>query len=532
MTKQGNLDTAETLLASALDGGSMGELLVDALERFGDRPAFIDDGLTTTYDELKAKISRAIQFLASLGLKKGDVVAQLSDNRTDVFAIVAAGYISGLSSVSLHGMGSLDDQAYILADAEAKVLIVSPGYASHAVQLGSRLGGALRCYAHGAADGLVDFWAECAGAAVEPLRPVGVGSDIVRLAYTGGTTGAPKGVMLSNRSLVTNLILFMSGMEWPDHVRYLCPTPISHGGGSLILPTLCRGGAFMLHRGFDPGRFIDAVENEGVNMCFLVPTMLYSLLDYPRTRTADFSGLHSLLYGAAPMNPARLREALDLFGPVLVQSYGQTESPNSILTLTRNDHLGGGNARLASAGKPYAGISVRILDDDDKEVDRGEVGELCVRGPLVMSGYWRQPELTAEALRSGWLHTGDMARQDDEGYFYLVDRKKDMIISGGFNVYPGEVERVIASHPSVAAVGVIGVPDPKWGEAVKAVVVVKAGRSVDAHELQALVRDKKGATNVPKSVDFVEKLPVTGLGKPDKKALRQLYWGSETRNVS
>jgi fatty-acyl-CoA synthase len=149
-----------------------------------------------------------------------------------------------------------------------------------------------------------------------------------------------------------------------------------------------------------------------------------------------------------------------------------------------------------------------------------------------MSGYWRQPELTAEALRSGWLHTGDMARQDDEGYFYLVDRKKDMIISGGFNVYPGEVERVIASHPSVAAVGVIGVPDPKWGEAVKAVVVVKAGRSVDAHELQALVRDKKGATNVPKSVDFVEKLPVTGLGKPDKKALRQLYWGSETRNVS
>jgi fatty-acyl-CoA synthase len=260
--------------------------------------------------------------------------------------------------------------------------------------------------------------------------------------------------------------------------------------------------------------------------------MIYTLLDHARTRTIDFSHLHCLTYGAAPMTPARIREAMNVFGPVLVQGYGQTEAPNTLLTLTREDHLSPDDRRLASAGRPYPGITLAVLDAEDQPVRQGEVGEICVRGSLVMSGYWKQPEQTAEALRNGWLHTGDMAWQDEEGYFYIVDRKKDMIISGGFNVYPKEIENVIASHDAVAAVAVIGVPDPKWGEAVKAVVVLRPDASVDAAQLIALVRERKGPVAAPKSVDFVEGLPLTALGKPDKKALRARYWGGRDRAIN
>jgi fatty-acyl-CoA synthase len=256
------------------------------------------------------------------------------------------------------------------------------------------------------------------------------------------------------------------------------------------------------------------------------------LLDHPRTRSVDFSRLHSLMYGAAPMTPARIREAIGVFGPVLVQGYGQTEAPNTLLTLTREDHLSQDDRRLASAGRPYPGITLAVLDDDDRPVTQGQVGEICVRGSLVMSGYWKQPEQTAQALRNGWLHTGDMAWQDEEGYFYIVDRKKDMIISGGFNVYPKEIENVLATHAAVASVAVIGVPDPKWGEAVKAVVVLRPGASTTEAELMALAREKKGPVAAPKSVDFVESLPVTALGKPDKKALRARYWGGQQRAVN
>jgi fatty-acyl-CoA synthase len=231
------------------------------------------------------------------------------------------------------------------------------------------------------------------------------------------------------------------------------------------------------------------------------------------------------------MTPARIREAISRIGPVLAQSYGQTECPSNILHLTAEDHCRADVDTLASAGMPYPGVTVALLDANDQPVEPGEVGELCVRSPLVMDGYWKQPEQTAEALRNGWLHTGDMARRDSHGYYYLVDRRKDMVISGGFNVYPKEIEDVIAQHPSVAAVAVIGVPDERWGEAVKAVVVIRPDVRVGPEELRELVRHAKGAVCTPKTVDFVEALPLTPLGKPDKKALRERYWGSLARLI-
>ncbi|MNV43458.1 Long-chain-fatty-acid--CoA ligase [compost metagenome] len=326
-------------------------------------------------------------------------------------------------------------------------------------------------------------------------------------------------------------VLLMAARGLRPGTRVLCPTPISHGAGAMIVPTLALGGSFVLQRGFDPDRFIDAVEKHRIGSVFLVPTMIYKLLDHPRCATADFSSLELLSYGASPMTPARIREAISRIGPVLAQSYGQTECPSNILHLTAEDHCRADVDTLASAGMPYPGVTVALLDANDQPVEPGEVGELCVRSPLVMDGYWKQPEQTAEALRNGWLHTGDMARRDSHGYYYLVDRRKDMVISGGFNVYPKEIEDVIAQHPSVAAVAVIGVPDERWGEAVKAVVVIRPDVRVGPEELRELVRHAKGAVCTPKTVDFVEALPLTPLGKPDKKALRERYWGSLARSI-
>jgi fatty-acyl-CoA synthase len=260
--------------------------------------------------------------------------------------------------------------------------------------------------------------------------------------------------------------------------------------------------------------------------------MVYVLLDHPGIAEADLRSIELIIYGASPMSPARLIEAMKRFGPVFMQLYAQSEAPNTVTVLHKADHDPERFPhRLASCGVPVVGNQVKLLDPDGREVPAGDVGEICVRGPLVMAGYWNKPEETARALRHGWLYTGDLARRDEDGFLYIVDRSKDMIISGGFNVYPREIEDVLTAHPAVAAAAVIGVPDEKWGEAVKAVVVLKAGSSASAEALIALVRDRKGVVYAPKSVDFADSLPVTGLGKPDKKVLRARYWGAQQRAV-
>ena len=522
----------KSAMESRLEPGTVGELIVSALQRHADRVAFLDGPHRLTYRELGVRVARLVALFAELGLRPGDTVVQLSGNRPETFATVAAIYVAGLRSVTLHAMASEDDHAYILADSEAQAVIVDPAYQPRGEALRRRCGDVPHWLSHGAIDGMDDAWAMAAELAPQPLRPVGGAEDVIRLAYTGGTTGKPKGVMLSNRAIATNTVLALAGIDWPDKVLYLCPAPISHGAGSLVIPTLMRGGTVMLQHGFDPARFLDAVEQHRCTVTWLVPTMIYALLDHPRTRSVDWRCMHTMVYSAAPMAPARIREALDVFGPCMVQSFGQTESPNTILTLSRADHAAADDARLASAGKPFPMLRVALLDDACREVPDGQVGEICVRGPLLMSGYWKQPEQTAAAFDGGWLHTGDLAWRDADGYFYIVDRKKDMIISGGFNVYPKEVEDVLSRHPEVAAAAVIGVPDDKWGEAVKAVVRLKAGRHVEAAELIALVREAKGTVCAPKSVDFVDALPLTALGKIDKKALRARYWGDAVRSVN
>jgi fatty-acyl-CoA synthase len=255
-------------------------------------------------------------------------------------------------------------------------------------------------------------------------------------------------------------------------------------------------------------------------------------MDHPDFATRDLSSLETVYYGAAAMSPTRLREAIGKLGPIFFQYYGQAEAPMTICVLRKDEHDVDDLDRLATCGRPVPWVHVRLLDDECNEVARGEPGEICVRGPLVMRGYWNKPEQTAEALAGGWLHTGDIAREDEHGFYTIVDRKKDMIVTGGFNVFPREVEDVISAHPAVANVAVIGVPDDRWGEAVKAVVVLRPGASAEAAELIDAVKAAKGSIQAPKSVDFADEIPLSPLGKPDKKALRARYWEGTDRQVN
>jgi fatty-acyl-CoA synthase len=328
----------------------------------------------------------------------------------------------------------------------------------------------------------------------------------------------------------------MTEWEWPHEPRFLMCTPLSHAGAAFFVPVLLLGGSLVVVPYFEPGLVLKTIEEGRITATMLVPTMLYMLMDHPDFATRDLSSLETVYYGAAAMSPTRLKEAIERLGSIFFQYYGQAEGPMTICVLRKDEHDTDDMARLATCGRPVPWVHVKLLDDDLDEVPRGEPGEICVRGPLVMQGYWNKPTQTAEALAGGWLHTGDIAREDEHGFYTIVDRKKDMIVTGGFNVFPREVEDVISSHPAVANVAVIGVPDDRWGEAVKAVVVLRPDASVDgsavADELVDLVKAAKGSIQAPKSVDFADEIPLSPLGKPDKKALRQLYWTGTDRQVN
>ncbi len=517
------------------DGCSVGDLVVSALARGGDRDAFIGDDTRWTYRQLGALVSQVIQVLQARGLQRGDAVATLSGNRPEAFLITAAAYVMGLRLTWVNPTSSEDDHAYILQDSGVTTLFVDPRlFSDRARTLQERVPGLQRLMSFGPNDGLgEDLLAAAAAFTPGRLVPQAQADDVCVLIYTGGTTGRPKGVAHTHRVHVTMILTEMADWDWPRDVRFLALTPITHASGAMIMPVLLKSGTYAMTQGFTPEKFVHLVQAHRITSTFLVPTMIYVLLDSPARQGADLSSLQLVIYGASPMSPARLVEGMKVFGPVFMQLYAQSEAPNTVTVLHQHEHDPEHHPeRLASCGTPCAGVQVRLLDDDGREVPDGEVGEICVRGPLVMQGYWNKPDETAQAFRHGWLYTGDMARRDADGYLYIVDRSKDMIISGGFNVYPREVEDVLSQHPAVSAAAVVGVPDPKWGEAVRALVVLRAGASVAAEELIALVRERKGAVYAPKVIDFVAALPVTGLGKLDKKAIRAPFWQGQQRGVS
>lgn len=489
------------------------DLLFQALEAHPDAQAFAWDGGALTYRQSAERIAQIAHAFRTAGLREGDGVAMLSTNHPEAFLLMAGALAAGCRYTPLHPLGSAADHSAVLERAQVSAFLFEEEV------YGEHVKGLTPLPNH--------IW-QVGGLPYEnepTTRPeISTGpDDLAFLPFTGGTTGTPKGVMLPHRVLVTNAVMTLAGWDLPDRPRYLAVTPVSHAAGVIVVPVLLRGGTIVLQRRFSLEAFAQAVETHRPTMTFLVPAIIYALLD----AGADLSGFETIVYGAAPMSPDRLAEAIDRFGRIFLQLYGQTEAPNTVTALRRDEHT---PDHLASCGRPIPGIAVKLLDEEGAGVAVGEVGEICVRGPLVMSGYWREPELTAETIRDGWLHTGDLARRDERGFLTIVDRAKDMVVTGGFNVYSREVEDVLAEHPAVAQVAVIGVPDERWGEAVTAVVVTR--QPVTAEELIAFVRERKGSVHAPKRVEFADALPLTALAKPDKKALRARYWTGADRQVS
>jgi fatty-acyl-CoA synthase len=499
-----------------------GALVTNALRRRPSGVALIaDDGTEMTYPEAYDLFGRIRAVLHSAGVTYKKGFGLLSANRPDAWLTQWAGVANGGRVTPLHPFGSLDDHLFIAKDADVSVIVVDP--ADHEDR-GRALAEALPetvFLTLGPSDYGQDLLA--LAAEVEPEFDIVTevtADDTAMVIYTSGTTGRSKGVILPHRAIVSNHLLQLADWPWPDVPRFLASAPISHATGWFPLGVMWKGGTLIMQRRFDRPQWLKLVAKHKVNMTFCVPSMVYALLDDPQTVQSDLSSLELLVYGGAPMTVPRLIQGMEVFGPIFLQLYGQSESPNVVTTLLPKEHDPAFPERLGSCGRPSTGIELRLLDDEGNEVEQGTVGELCTRGSLVMDGYRGMPEETEKTLKGGWLHSGDLGVADPEGYITLVSRSKDVIITGGFNVYPAEVEAPLLTHPAVEAAAVVGLPDDRWGEAVTAFVVLKAGAKVDIAELKDIVRERKGPICTPKAIYFIDQVPLTDLGKPNKKALR------------
>src|SRR6185312_3630886 len=507
------------------------EQTLRALARYPSRTAYAWPGGSLSYRGATGLIGRMQAMFTRLGFKPGTRVAFLTANRAETWCAGVAAQLSRLALTFLHPLGSLDDQLFQLDDSEAEMLVVdAAAFRDRGGELAARAQGLKTVFTIGPAGYGTDLLAAVESCGSATARCLAGPDDIATLNYTGGTTGRSKGALRHHREYGGFANAILADFEIPEAARYLTVAPISHVAGTKVLPTLMRGGTVHMLKSFDPEAVLKTIEREKINFTLFVPTMIYVLLDHPALARTDLSSLELALYGASAMSPSRLVEGIERIGPVFSQLYGQTECyPVSVLR--KQDHDPKNPELLLSCGFPTATCQVKILDDNDQEVATGQPGEICVRAPHVMAEYWKRPDITAETLKNGWLHTGDIARSDERGYLFILDRKKDMIVSGGFNIFPREVEDVLSQHADVAMCAVVGIPDDKWGEAVTAIVVAREGARPDPDELIGLVKARKGSAHAPKQIQFVKELPMTGVGKVDKKALRARFWAGRERMV-
>ncbi len=498
------------------------DLLVNALNQTPERALLcLLDGSTLNVGQVRDTTSRFVQALRKLGVGAGTRVGLLSSNRPEVLFANNAVQLLAAIYIPMHPLGGAADHLHVVTDAQVEILIFdAQRYAERAAELARHAPG-LRLLAFGPSPLAEDLCQLAGQCTPTPLVAPKVGPhDVIRLGYSGGTTGKPKALASVQRTGLTTLTLMLAEWEWPNPPRFLSCTPLSHAGAAMFLPTLLRGGTMLILPGFDPAAVMQAIQDNRINCVMLVPTMIYALLDHPRFSEFDLSSLETVFYGASAISPQRLKEAIERIGPVFFQFYGQAEAPMTVTVLRKAEHDVNDPRRLASCGRPVPWVHVELLDADNRPVPDGEPGEICVRGPLVMDGYRNSPELAAEVFAGGWLHSGDVGVRDPGGFLRIIDRTKDMIVSGGFNVYPREIEDILALHPAVSQAAVIGVPHPKWGEAVKAYIVLRPGQTAQAEELIALVAAHKGSFQAPKAIEFLDSIPQTAVGKPDKKALR------------
>lgn len=501
-------------------------LLATALNQDPGRPLLqLHDGRALSVGEVRDATSQFQQALSALGVGPGTRVGLISVNLPEVLFVSNAIQLLGAIYVPMHPLGGLPDHLHVVTDAGVEILVFDAGhYGARAGELVAEVP-KLRLAAFGESSLADDLCGMAQRLPPAPLVAPRVGPhDILRLGYSGGTTGKPKSLASCQRTGLATVTTMMAEWEWPSPPRFLSCTPLSHAGAAMFLPLLLKGGTMRVLPRFDPVEVMQEIQQERINCLMLVPTMIYALLDHPRFTEFDLSSLETVFYGASAISPARLKEAIETIGPVFSQFYGQAEAPMTVTLLRKSEHNVNDMQRLASCGRPVPWLDVALLDADNQPVPEGEPGEICVRGPLVMDGYRDNPELTREAFAGGWLHSGDVAVRDPGGFLRIIDRTKDMIVTGGFNVYPREIEDILSEHPAISQVAVIGVPDPKWGEAVKALIVLRPGKEdVPKESLVSLVAQRKGSYQAPKLVEFIESIPQTPVGKPDKKALRALY---------
>lgn len=519
---------------------NIGKLLTKSARTFPDNLAVAHGSNRLTYAEFNSRVNRLANALCRLGIEQGDNVAVLQYNYPETLESMFACFKAGCAAVPINFRLHPNEFAFIIDHSEAGAVILSPEFNQPIVEIKGRIPSARHLITLSGAGGDLLDYEELLSAESDQWEDADVRpDDLAWLFYTSGTTGMPKGAMLTHRNLMAMSMNFYADIcpaHGPEDV-VLHAAPLSHGSGLYALPNIGKGAANVIleSKSFDPELVFKTIQEYRVTNLFAAPTMIKIMVDSPARKRFDHSSLKAVNYGGAPMFVEDLKEAMAKLGPCLVQLFGQAESPMTITYLSHQDHVQEGTPeqteRLASAGFPRTNVEVKIFDPEDKELPTGEMGEIVTRSDLVMKGYWRNPEATAEALRNGWLHTGDVGYMDEKGYLFIMDRSKDMIISGGENIYPREIEEVIIRHPAVREVAVIGVPDPKWGEAIKAVVSIVEGKSVTENELIAFCKDNIASYKKPKSVDFVEELPKNNYGKILKRELRAKYWEDKERKV-
>jgi acyl-CoA synthetase (AMP-forming)/AMP-acid ligase II len=477
-----------------------------------------------SYAEVQAIIWRVARAISRSGLNAGAKIAVLSGNDPMALACVFGISRAGAVWCPVNPRNEAAENRFALDAFDCAGLIFHSAFAAMVERMAPELpkltvlvcldeslsfAPSLEAWLTGVEDGEFD---------VEPI------DDLAAIVGTGGTTGAPKGVMLSGRSLETMTALTLIGFPFEPRPVYLALAPLTHAAGVLTFPILAMGGCIVIMPTADLTEFLRLIEKRRVTHTYLPPTLIYMLLAHPRLSETDLSSLQCFWYGAAPISPARLEEALGKIGPVMAQFFGQTEAPMMVTTMAPRDHFNADGSiarkRLASAGRPAPLNQVAVMDADGRRLPTGERGEIVVRGSLVMSGYYKQPQATAEAFRHGWLHTGDIGYLDEDNFLFIVDRAKDMIISGGFNVYSVEVEQALLAHPDILEAAVVGLPDDKWGERVCAVVQLRAGGELTADEIKAFVKARIGSVKTPKQVELWPDLPRSKVGKVLKREIR------------
>jgi fatty-acyl-CoA synthase len=496
-----------------------------------DRDCMVAGDTRKTYAEVADRTHKIANLLIADGFPAGAHAAVLSGNALEAFeAVLGILRADGVWAMA-NNRASVAENAYLFDLLDIDTVFIHSDVADRIKPLRDQCPNIRRYIALDKPLAEADFYledlltSECQPA---PQRRDGRSEELAFLGNTGGTTGRSKGVMLTNgnwQALVSSLVASMPMRHPPVN---LVAAPMTHAAGPLALASMALGGTVVVLPKFEPGEVLAAIEKHRVTYMFLPPTAVYMLLAHPQVRDFDLSSLEYISYAGAPMSVERLKEAIDVFGPVMNASFGQTEAPMCVTAMPPHEHLNaaGELAHPGSCGRPNLLSIVEIMDDEGNVLGPDERGEIVVRGPLVMAGYYKSPEATAEVSKFGWHHTGDIGVRDSDGWFYVVDRKKDMIISGGFNVYPAEVEHALISHPAVQDCAVIGVPDEKWGETVIAFVERRAGSDCDEASLLAHVRNLLGAVKTPKRIEFTDLLPRTNAGKVSRAELRRPFWNN------